>query len=334
MKVLVTGGGGFLGRAVVERLLRRGHQVRSYARGSYPALAARGVEQVRGDLADPRATAAACAGCRAVVHAAALIPGTAGTARRFHDVNVAGTEAVIAGCRAHRVERLVFASSPSVIFAGRDLRGVDESIPYPDHYDSPYSRTKALAEQAVLAANDGALAAAALRPHLIWGPGDRHLVPALIARARRGRLVRIGRGPFRIDVTYIDSAAEAHALAVERLAPGAPPAGRAYFISQGEPVDLWQFVGRLLQLAGAPPVRRRVPRWLALAAAGVVEGAGRLLRPAAAPPLTRFLVREISSSHWFDISAARRDLGYAPPVSIAEGLRRLARSWAAAPPAG
>ena len=334
MKVLVTGGGGFLGRAVVERLLRRGHQVRSYARGSYPALAARGVEQVRGDLADPRATAAACAGCRAVVHAAALVPGTPGTASRFHAVNVAGTEAVIAGCRAHRVERLVFASSPSVVFAGRDLRGVDESIPYPDHYDSPYARTKALAEQAVLAANDGALAAAALRPHLIWGPGDRHLVPALIARARRGRLVRIGRGPFRIDVTYVDSAAEAHALAVERLAPGAPPAGRAYFISQGEPVDLWQFVGRLLQLAGAPPVRRRVPRWLALAAAGLAEGAGRLLRPAAAPPLTRFLVREISSSHWFDISAARRDLGYAPPVSIAEGLRRLARSWAAAPPAG
>ena len=334
MKVLVTGGGGFLGRAVVERLLRRGHQVRSYARGSYPELAACGVEQVRGDLADPRATAAACAGCRAVVHAAALVPGTPGTARRFHAVNVAGTEAVIAGCRAHRVERLVFASSPSVVFAGRDLRGVDESIPYPDHYDSPYARTKALAEQAVLAANDGALAAAALRPHLIWGPGDRHLVPALIARARRGRLVRIGRGPFRIDVTYIDSAAEAHALAVERLAPGAPPAGRAYFISQGEPVDLWQFVGRLLRLAGAPPVRRRVPRWLALAAAGLAEGAGRLLRPAAAPPLTRFLVREISSSHWFDISAARRDLGYAPPVSIAEGLRRLARSWAAAPPAG
>ena len=334
MKVLVTGGGGFLGRAVVERLLRRGHQVRSYARGSYPALAARGVEQVRGDLADPRATAAACAGCRAVVHAAALVPGTPGTARRFHAVNVAGTEAVIAGCRAHRVERLVFASSPSVVFAGRDLRGVDESIPYPDHYDSPYARTKALAEQAVLAANDGALAAAALRPHLIWGPGDRHLVPALIARARRGRLVRIGRGPFRIDVTYVDSAAEAHALAVERLAPGARPAGRAYFISQGEPVDLWQFVGRLLQLAGAPPVRRRVPRWLALAAAGLAEGAGRLLRPAAAPPLTRFLVREISSSHWFDISAARRDLGYAPPVSIAEGLRRLARSWAAAPPTG
>ena len=332
MKVLVTGGGGFLGRAVVERLLRRGHQVRSYARGSYPALAARGVEQVRGDLADPRATAAACAGCRAVVHAAALVPGTPGTASRFHAVNVAGTEAVIAGCRAHRVERLVFASSPSVVFAGRDLRGVDESIPYPDHYDSPYARTKALAEQAVLAANDGALAAAALRPHLIWGPGDRHLVPALIARARRGRLVRIGRGPFRIDVTYVDSAAEAHALAVERLAPGARPAGRAYFISQGEPVDLWQFVGRLLQLAGAPPVRRRVPRWLALAAAGLAEGAGRLLRPAAAPPLTRFLVREISSSHWFDISAARRDLGYAPPVSIAEGLRRLARSWAAAPP--
>ena len=332
MKVLVTGGGGFLGRAITERLLRRGHQVRCFARGRYPELAARGVELVRGDLTDARATAAACAGCRAVVHAAALVPGMPGNARRFHAVNVAGTEAVIAGCRAHGVERLVFASSPSVVFAGRDLRGVDESAPYPGHYDSPYARTKALAEQAVLAANGGALATAALRPHLIWGPGDRHLVPALIARARRGRLVQVGRGPFRIDVTYVECAAAAHVLAVERLAPGARAAGRAYFISQGEPVDLWRFVGRLLALAGAPPVRRRVPRWLALTAAGLVEGAFRVLRPAAAPPLTRFLVREISSSHWFDIGAARCDLGYAPPVSIAEGLERLARSWAAAPP--
>lgn len=333
MKVLVTGAGGFLGGAIVERLLRRGHQVRGYARGSYPALAARGVEMVRGDLADVRATAAACAGCRAVVHAAALVPGVAASADRFHAVNVAGTEAVIAGCRAHRVERLVFASSPSVVFAGRDLCGVDESVPYPSRYDSPYARTKALAEQAVLAANDAALATAALRPHLIWGPGDRHLVPGLAARARRGQLVQVGRGPFRVDVTYIDSAAEAHVLAVERLAAGAPAAGRAYFISQGEPVDLWQFVGRLLKLAGAPPVRRRVPRWPVLAAAGVVEAAGRVLRPGAPPRLTRFLVRQISSSHWFDISAARRDLGYAPPVSISEGLERLARFRAAAPPA-
>ena len=328
VKVLVTGGGGFLGRAIADRLLQRGYQVRSYARGNYPALAARGVETVRGDLADAHATAAACAGCQAVVHAAALIPGMPGPAHRFHTVNVAGTEAVIAGCRAHGVRRLVFASSPSVVFDGSDLCGVDESVPYPHHYHSPYSRTKALAEQAVLAANDAALATVALRPHLIWGPGDRHLVPALIARARRGRLAQIGRGPFRIDVTYIDSAAEAHVLAIERLAPGARAAGRAYFISQGEPVDLWQFVGRLLKLAGVPPVRRRVPRWLALAAAGLVEGAYGVLRPTAVPPLTRFLVREISSSHWFDIGAARRDLGYEPPVSIAEGLHRLARSWA------
>ena len=328
MKVLVTGGGGFLGRAIVKRLLQRGYQVRSYARGRYPALQARGVETVRGDLVDPRATAAACAGCQVVVHAAALIPGMPGSGPRFQAVNVAGTEAIIAGCRAHGVDRLVFTSSPSVVFDGSDRCGVDESVPYPEHYDSAYSRTKALAEQAVLAANDGALATVALRPHLVWGPGDQHLLPALLARARLGRLVRIGRGPFRIDVTYIDSAAEAHLLAVERVAPGAPAAGRAYFISQGEPVDLWQFVGRLLKLAGVPPVRRRVPRWLALGVAGLLEGAYGVLRPHAAPPLTRFLVREISSSHWFDISAARRDLGYEPPVSIEEGLQRLARSWA------
>ena len=334
MRVLVTGGGGFVGRAVAERLLGRGHRVRCYSRSAYPDLAARGAEVVRGDLTDARATAAACAGCDAVVHAAALVPGLPEAAHRYQAVNVGGTEAVIAGCRVHGVPRLVFTSSPSVVFGGHDLCGVDESVPYPKRYDSPYARTKAEAERAVLAANDGALATTALRPHLVWGPGDAHLVPELIARARAGRLVRVGRGPFRVDVTYIDCAAEAHLLALEALSPGGASAGHAYFISQGEPVDLWQFVARLLRMAGAPPVRRRVPRWLALAAAGAVEGAYRIAARAAAPPLTRFLVREISSSHWFDIGAARRDLGYRPPVSIDEGLRRLARWWKSAGAAG
>ena len=245
-------------------------------------------------------------------------------------MNVGGTEAVIAGCRAHGVPRLVFTSSPSVVFGGHDLCGVDESVPYPRRYDSPYARTKAEAERAVLAANGGALATTALRPHLVWGPGDAHLVPELVARARAGRLVRVGRGPFRVDVTYIDCAAEAHLLALDALARGGAAAGRAYFISQGEPVDLWQFVARLLRMAGAPPVRRGVPRWLALAAAGAVEGAYRISGSTAAPPLTRFLVREISSSHWFDIGAAHRDLRYDPPVSIDEGLRRLAQWWRSA----
>ncbi len=329
MRVLVTGGGGFVGRAVVERLLARGYQVRCFARSAYPELAGRGVEVMRGDLADRRAAATACAGCDAVVHAAALIPGVAEPAHRYRAVNVGGTEAIVAGCRAHGVPRLVFTSSPSVVFGGHDLCGVDESVPYPRRYDSPYARTKAEAERVVLAANDGSLATTALRPHLVWGPGDAHLVPELIARARAGRLVRVGRGPFRVDVTYIDCAAEAHLLALDALSPGSAAAGRAYFISQGEPVDLWQFVGRLLNMAGVAPVRRQVPRWLALAAAGAVEGAFRVSGRTAAPPLTRFLVREISSSHWFDTGAARRDLGYRPPVSIDEGLVRLARWWQA-----
>ena len=329
MRVLVTGGGGFVGRAVVEKLLARGDRVRCFARSAYPELAARGVEVVRGDLSDRRAAGAACAGCDAVVHAAALVPGLAEPPHRYHAVNVGGTEAIIAGCRAHRVPRLVYTSSPSVVFGGHDLCGVDESVPYPKRYDSPYARTKAAAEQAVLAANDGTVATTALRPHLVWGPGDAHLVPELIARARAGRLVRVGSGPFRVDVTYIACAAEAHLLALDALAPGSPPAGRAYFISQGEPVDLWQFVGRLLRMAGVAPVRHQVPRWLALAAAGAVEGAFLVARRGAAAPLTRFLVREISSSHWFDIGAARRDLGYRPTVSIDEGLRRLARWWEA-----
>ena len=262
------------------------------------------------------------AGCDVVFHVAAK-PGIWGPYEEYYRTNVLGTENVVAGCHKHGVARLVYTSSPSVVFDGKDMEGVNESVPYPDHYETHYPKTKALAEQFVLRSNDSRLATVSLRPHLIWGPGDNHLLPRLAARARAGQLRRIGSAKKLIDTIYVDNAAEAHLLAAERLAPGSPIAGKAYFISQGEPIETWDMINRLLAAAGAPPVQRTVPAGLALALAWCFETAHKLARSQREPRLTRFVVKELGSSHWFDISAARRDLGYAPAVSIEEGLRRL-----------
>jgi nucleoside-diphosphate-sugar epimerase len=322
LKALVTGGGGFLGQAIVRGLLKQGAEVRSFSRQEHAELRALGVEQASGDLADAAAVSAAVQGCDAVFHVAAR-PGIWGGYAEYHRTNVTGTGNVIAACRRHAVQRLVYTSSPSVVFDGRDMEGVDESVPYPAHYEAHYPRTKALAEQAVLAANDAELATVSLRPHLIWGPGDSHLLPRLVARARAGQLRRIGSRPNLIDTIHVDNAAEAHLLAAERLRPGSVIAGKVYFISQGEPMPMWDMVNRLLHAAGAPPVAGAVPVWLAMWLARGFEAAHRLMNNPDEPRLTRFVVRELSTAHWFDITAARRDLGYAPRISIAAGLEQL-----------
>lgn len=327
MRAIVTGGGGFLGGAIVERLRARDDEVASFSRGEHPSLSALGVDQIRGDLADPDAVASALAGADVVFHVAAKA-GFWGPAEAYRRANVDGTRHVVEACRKHGVRRLVLTSSPSVIGAGVDVRGLDESAPYPDRFEAAYPATKAEAERLVLSANDDGLATVALRPHLIWGPGDNHLIPRLVARAKAGRLRRIGRGTNLVDATYIDNAADAHILACDRLAPGSTISGRAYFIAQGEPTSLWDLIDRILDAAGAPPSGRAVPSGLARAIGGGLEAFYRAFRIEAEPPMTRFLARQLSTDHWFDLSAARRDLGYAPAVSTEEGLRRLASWWA------
>lgn len=329
MRVLVTGGGGFLGGAVVRRLRARGWDVRSLTRSAYPWLDELGVEQTFGDLADADAVARAVAGTEVVVHTAAKA-GVWGRHADYVATNVTGTANVIAACRAAGVRRLVYTSTPSVVHGGGDLEGADESAPYPRHFDAAYPETKAAAEKAVLAANGPDLATVALRPHLIWGPSDPHLIPRVIARAKAGKLRRIGTRPVRVDVTYVDNAADAHVLAVEKLGVGSAPAGKAYFISNGEPVELWEFLNRVLAAAGAPPVTRAVAAWKARLAGRVLEAAYRWLRLPGEPAMTRFVAAQLGTSHWYDISAARRDLGYEPAVSVDEGLRRLAASFGGA----
>lgn len=325
MKALVTGGGGFLGLAIVKMLRQRGDEVRSLSRQEYAALKELGVEQVRGDLGDPTAVSSAAKGCDIVFHVAAKA-GVWGPYEDYHRANVLGTENVIAACCGQGIQRLVYTSSPSVVFNGRDMEGVNESVPYPDHFEAHYPHTKALAEQRVLAANDAHLATVALRPHLIWGPGDNHLLPRLVMRSRAGQLRRIGTQRNKVDTIYIDNAAEAHLLAADKLAPGSAVAGNAYFISQGEPIELWEMINRMLNAAGEPRVTRTVPAALALFVASCLEAWGRITGSDKEPRLTKFMAREMTTAHWFDISAAKRDFGYAPRVSIAEGLERLKSS--------
>ena len=328
MKALVTGGGGFLGQAIVRGLVRRGVDVHSFSRSQYDALTELGVTQHRGSLADASAVESAIRGSDVVFHVAAK-PGIWGDYRDYYQTNVLGTQNVIAACRQQGVQKLVYTSSPSVVFNGSDMQGADESAPYPAHYEAHYPRTKALAEQCIRAANDSQLSTVSLRPHLIWGPGDNHLLPRLVSRARAGQLARIGSRENLIDTIHIDNAAEAHLLAADRLSPGSPIAGKVYFISQGEPVPMWDIINRLLEAAGAPSVTRSVPTWLAMALAFGFESLHRVAGRAGEPRLTRFVVREMSTAHWFDISAARRDLGYSPGISIADGLKQLRIALAA-----
>jgi len=322
---LVTGGGGFLGGALVARLTARGCRVRSFSRRKYPALSALGVEQIQGDLRRPEDVLRACADVATVFHTAAKA-GVWGAYDDFFAANVTGTRHVLSACARSGVTRMIYTSSPSVVFDGRNMEGVDESAPYPSAYPCAYPQTKALAEQEVLAAADGALAVMALRPHLIWGPGDNHLVPRILARGKR--LARIGDGRNRVDTIYIDNAAHAHLLAAEALAHTPRLSGRVYFISQDEPVALWWMVNQILAAGGQPPVRRTISLRKAYGIGALLEWGYRLLRLSAEPPLTRFVAEELATSHWFDISAAKRDLGYRPLVSIREGLAKLAH-WLA-----
>jgi 2-alkyl-3-oxoalkanoate reductase len=325
LNALVTGAGGFLGLYLVERLVAQGHCVRALCRGSYPELDNLAVEIVRTDLRDRDATMAACHGVDCVFHTAG-VAGISGPWYRYFEPNVFGTRHIVDGCLRHRVGRLVFTSSPSVTFDGSQQCGVDESAPYARRWLCHYPHSKALAERQVLAVNGvEGLLTCALRPHLIWGPRDRHLIPRLLERARSGRLRRVGDGTNLIDMIYVENAAEAHLQAAEALQSGSPVAGRAYFLSQGEPVNCWKWIDQILALANLPPVRKSISFRAAWRLGQVCEWLWAM-RPKCEPPMTRFLAAQLGRSHYFDIRRAREDFGYYPRVSTAEGMQRLA-AW-------
>lgn len=327
MRALVTGGGGFLGKAIVRRLVERGDWVRTFHRGLYPDLEQLGVEQMRGDIADSRAVDRAVRGVDVVFHVAAKVD-MWGPLEPFRLANVVGTENVLAAMREHGVCKLVFTSSPSVVHGKEDLAGVDESTHYPEEYEAAYAETKAEAEREVLAANSPQLATVALRPHLIWGPEDTNLVPQLVKRARAGQLRLVGGGDNLVDTTFIDNAAHAHLLSCDRLEPDAACAGRPFFITDGEPRPLKEIVNGILAAAGLPPIEKSLSLRSALAIGAILETAHHLLPLPGEPRMTRIIARHLGTAHWYDISAARRDLGYEPLVSFEEGLHKLAEWFA------
>ena len=336
---LVTGGTGFLGRHLVERLLAAGRSVTVLGRTPAPDLERRGVRFISASLADPAhhaAIAAACAGIETVFHVAAKV-GVWGHYDDFFRTNVLGTRALLDGARAHGVRQFIYTSSPSVVYNGRALANADESLPLTTACPSPYPLTKAIAEGEVLAANSATLRTVALRPHLIWGVGDPHLVPRVLARARAGRLRIVGDGLNQVDMVHVENATDAHLLAEQALATcnllgyKMDPTGRAYFITNGEPVRLWDWINALLTALGEPPVTRRLSLRTASTLGAVCESLWRALPLRGEPPMTRFIAAELAKDHWFNLSAARRDLGYTPRITMAVGTAALVTALRAKP---
>lgn len=297
--------------------------MRILGRGYYPDLASLGVELHRGDIRNPQAVRGACTGVDAVFHTAA-IAGIWGSWSDYYETNTVGTRNVIQSCIDERVGKLIYTSSPSVVFEGRDQMGMDESTPYAGRWLAHYPHSKALAEQAVLAAHGKrGLATCALRPHLIWGPRDSHLIPRLLQRAKTGRLRRIGDGCNLVDQTYVENAAEAHLLAADTLTNTSPSGGKAYFISQGQSVNCWNWINELLAVHGQSPVEKSISFPMAYRLGAVCEFGYRSLRIRDEPPITRFLAAQLAKSHYYNITAAGRDFGYGPRVTTEEGLARM-----------
>lgn len=323
---LVTGANGFLGGALVRMLAERGYRVRALVRKRGDNLPADGCEVFTGDLRNLDSVLPAARGADVIFHVAA-VSGIWGSWKHFHSCNTVATRNVLDAALQAKVPKLVYTSSPSVTFDGGHQINVDETAPYPKQWLCHYPHSKALAEQAVLQANDpSVLMTCALRPHLIWGPKDRHLVPRLIQRARAGQLLRVGDGTNLVDHIYVDSAAFAHIQAAEAMRPGSPVCGSTYFISQGDPVNCWGWINDILKLARLPRVKRSISFFWAWRLGHALEIYHDLFNIEREPRMTRFLAAQLAKSHYFDISRARRDFGYYPIVSTDEGMKRLEAS--------
>lgn len=325
---LVTGGNGFVGRAIVKQLLEDGVKCRVIGRNPYPELEKLGVECVVGNISDDKAMSVATEGVDTVFHVAALA-GIWGKWQDYYETNVLGTSSVIKACQ-NGVKRLVYTSTPSVVFDRESIENGDESLPYPDKFLCHYAKSKVAAEKMLLSANSDTLLTAAIRPHLVWGPGDPHLIPRLIEARLAGRLKVVGKKDNLVDISYVDNVAYSHILAANNLATTKTAAGRPYFISQEEPVNLWEWLDDLFEQLGVPRLDSQVSFPLAYAAGGLLECVYTVLGKKEEPPMTRFVAEQLAKSHYFSISNAQKDLGYEPLVSTEEGVKRLVDAYKSA----
>lgn len=324
-KVLITGGGGFVGKAIVHLLRERDIDCLVAGRHFYPEVQALGATCRLGDIRDRDFIADCCRGVDTVFHVAALA-GIWGPWREYHAINVLGTGNVLAGCRAHGVRSLIYTSTPSVVFNQHSICNGNEDLPHAGHFLCHYARSKAMAEQEILAASNHQLRTCAIRPHLVWGPGDPHLIPRLIQRGRTGQLRQVGAGDNLVDISYVDNVAHAHVLAADNLEGAATAAGRAYFISQGDPVNLWQWINELFSRLDIAPVGSKISFAMAYGAGALLEAGYRLTGCRQEPRMTRFLAQQLARSHYFSIDRARNELGYQPLVSTEQGMERLLAS--------
>ena len=322
MKVLITGGGGFLGSSLARKLLKSDNEVTVLGRNSYPEFENL-IPCVKADVRDSSAMVLALKEQEVVFHTAA-IPRIWGDYNEFYSTDVKGTENVISACCENRVKKLIYTSSPSVVFSELDMEDIDEQTPYPDKYLCHYPKTKAMAEKLVMRANGSrGLATVCIRTHLIWGPGDPHIFPRLVERAKNKKLVRVGNGTNLVDMIYIDNAFEAHSKASEKLSLGSPIAGKCYFVSDGEPVLLWEWIANLLKELKLPAVTKSISFEYAAVLGGVLENIYKIFRIKKEPPMTRFLAAQLARSHYFNINQARNDFGYKPVVTKEEGMKCL-----------
>lgn len=325
MKILVTGGGGFLGSAVCRQLAERGHEVVAFQRSPATHLESHGITSQEGDITDYQDLLNAASGCGAIVHTAGKA-GIWGKPEDFYAINVEGTSNVIRVCREQGIRTLVHTSSPSVVHSGGDIEGGDESLPLATHFSAHYPETKAEAERRIIKSNDENLKTTALRPHLIWGPGDPHILPRLLAKAKGGKLALPAPDKI-IDTIFVENAAQAHIHALDELITTARCAGKAYFVTNNEPLPQGEIIGKLLAALGVDVTIRAVPARIASTAGALCETAWKAFSLKGEPPVTRFSVEQLATAHWFDTSAAERDFGYLPSISIAAGLEILAREW-------
>ena len=322
IKVLVTGGGGFVGMALIRRLVKSDYFVSTFSRSIYNEHKKLGVKIFQGNISSLPEIENACAGIDVVFHVAAKV-GVWGAYKDFYDINIIGTENVIKACKKNGVKKLIFTSSASVIFDGSNLEGVNELVGYPKTPVSNYTSTKAQAEQLVLNANSNSLKTISLRPHLVWGPGDTQLIPKILIRAKSGRLKQVGEKNYLIDTTFINNLIDAQILAMGKMDINPDLCGRAFFITNGKPIPVWEFLNSIIKSAGLPEVKKSIPKFVALMVAWILEKAHLIFRIKKEPFITRFVIHELCTHHWFDISAAEKLLDYSPKIDFETGIQKL-----------
>lgn len=322
-KYLVTGGAGFIGGNIAKALAQRGDAVITVSRGTYPHLKELGIEHHSLDISTlPKELEKLLVGVDAVFHVAAVVK-MWGKYDEFYQGNVEATRYLLECAKRARVPRFIFTSSPSVIAHGKDLRGVDERQPYPDHFDAYYPETKAIAEQLVIHAHDPiGISTIVLRPHLVFGPGDNHIIPLITERARQGKLVQIGEGKNIVDFTFIDDCVNAHLCADRALQKDSSVGGQPYFITQGDPVPMWWWINEVIKKNNLPVLTKKVSKRAALFLSKLSETFYKIFPFLGIPRLTKFLILELSTDHYFDITAAKEKLGYQPSCTTVHALNR------------